>query len=43
VNNLAISLEDLNQEIDDYNQLVPPDKPEIKISTREQKLNYLKK
>lgn len=42
VNNLAITLEDLNQEIDAYNELVPLDKPEMKISTREQRLNYLK-
>lgn len=42
VNNLPITLEDLNQEIDAYNELVPADKPEMKISTREQKLNYLK-
>lgn len=42
VNNIPITLEDLEQEIDAYNDLVPADKPEMKISTREQKLNYLK-
>lgn len=42
VNNIAITLEDLNQDIDSYNAMVPADKPEMKISTREQKLNYLK-
>ena len=42
VNNIPISLEDLNQEIDAYNAMVPQDRPEAKISTREQKLDYLK-
>jgi len=41
VNNTPIMLEDLNQEIDAYNNMVK-DKPEAKISTRDQKLNYLK-
>jgi foldase protein PrsA len=42
VNNLAITLEDLNQEIDSYNAMVPKDKPELKITTTQQKINYLK-
>jgi len=42
VNNLPIGLEDLNQEIEAYNSMVPEDKPEMKISTREKKLEYLK-
>jgi peptidyl-prolyl cis-trans isomerase C len=42
VNNTSITLEDLSQEIDAYNAMVPADKPEMKISTREQKINYLK-
>jgi len=42
VNNIPITLEDLNQEIELYNQMLPPDKPEAKITTREQKISYLK-
>lgn len=42
VNNFPITLEDLNQEIEAYNAIVPADRPEAKITTREQKLNYLK-
>lgn len=42
VNNLAITLEDLNTEIEAYNAAVA-DKPEAKIITPEQKIDYLKK
>lgn len=42
VNNIPITLEDFNQEIDIYNANVPPERPELKIDTREQKINYLK-
>jgi len=42
VNNLPIGLEDLNQEIEVYNSMVPPGSPELKISTREKKIDYLK-
>lgn len=42
VNNLPIGLDDFNQEIEIYNASVPADKPELKITTREQKINYLK-
>jgi len=42
VNNIPITLEDLNQEVEFYNANVPADKPELKLSTREQKINYLK-
>ncbi|HTZ11714.1 MAG TPA: peptidyl-prolyl cis-trans isomerase [Candidatus Margulisiibacteriota bacterium] len=42
VNNLTLTLEDLNQEIDAYNSMVQADKPELKITTKEQKVNYLK-
>lgn len=42
VNNQSLTLEDLNQEIAAYNSLVPTDKPELKISTREGKIKYLK-
>jgi peptidyl-prolyl cis-trans isomerase C len=40
VEDLAITLEQLDQDIQNYNQLV--DNPAAKISTREQKLAYLK-
>lgn len=42
VGSVPITLEELNQEIDFYNANVPADKPEQKITTREQKINYLK-
>jgi len=42
VNNIPIGLEDFNQEIEIYNANVPGDRPELKIATREQKINYLK-
>lgn len=42
INNYPVTLEELNQEIENYNAMVPQDKPEMKITTREQKVNYLK-
>lgn len=42
VNNIAITLEDLNEEIAAFNTAVEEAKPEAKISTPEQKINYLK-
>ncbi|MBU0503868.1 MAG: peptidylprolyl isomerase [Candidatus Omnitrophota bacterium] len=42
VNNAPIILEDLNKEIEAYNAMVPLDKPEAKITTRDQKIDYLK-
>jgi len=42
VNNIPIGLEDFNQEIEIYNDNVPADKPELKITTKEQKVTYLK-
>jgi len=42
VNNIPITLEDLNQEIEAYNAMVPTDKPELKITTKEKKVDYLK-
>lgn len=42
VNNMLITLEELDQEVQVLNANVPPDKPEAKITTREQKINYLK-
>lgn len=42
VNNIPIGLEDFNQEIEIYNANVPDERPELKITTREQKINYLK-
>ncbi|MFA4842455.1 MAG: peptidyl-prolyl cis-trans isomerase [Candidatus Omnitrophota bacterium] len=42
VNNIPITLEDLEQEIAAYNGMVPADRPELKITTREKKIDYLK-
>jgi len=42
VNNISITLEDLNLEIDAYNAMVPADKPELKINSRDKKIDYLK-
>ncbi len=42
VNNVSIGLDDLNEEIALYNANVPADRPELKIVSREQKINYLK-
>jgi len=42
VNNIPITMEDMEQEINAFNAAVPVDRPELKITTREQKLNYLK-
>jgi parvulin-like peptidyl-prolyl isomerase len=42
VNSIPIALDDLNQEVEAYNSMVPADKPEMKISTREKKIDYLK-
>jgi len=42
VNNIPITLEDVNQEVEAFNATVPLDRPELKISNREQKINYLK-
>lgn len=42
VNNIPITLEDLNQEVEAFNSMVPQDKPEAKITSREKKLDYLK-
>ncbi|MDD5130578.1 MAG: peptidylprolyl isomerase [Candidatus Omnitrophica bacterium] len=42
VNNISIGLDDLNDEIALYNANVPAERPELKIVTKEQKVNYLK-
>ncbi|MFA6358268.1 MAG: peptidylprolyl isomerase [Candidatus Omnitrophota bacterium] len=42
VNNIAVGLGDLNDEIEAYNASVPVDRPELKVSTKEQKISYLK-
>lgn len=42
VNNMPITLEDLNDEIEAYNRLVDQQKAGKKITTREDKINYLK-
>ena len=43
VNNISIGLDDLNEDIALYNANVPPERPELKIVTRDQKVNYLKR
>jgi len=42
VNNIPIGLEDLNQEIEIYNSMVGAGSPELKITTLEKKIDYLK-
>lgn len=43
INNIPITLEDLNQEVDTLNALArEQNKPEVQINTREKKINYLK-
>jgi parvulin-like peptidyl-prolyl isomerase len=42
VNNIAIGLDDLNEDIAIYNANVPAEKPELKITTKDQRVNYLK-
>ncbi len=42
VNNIPITLDDFNQEIEIYNANLPEDGSEKKISTRDEKLSYLK-
>ncbi|MDD5566358.1 MAG: peptidylprolyl isomerase [Candidatus Omnitrophica bacterium] len=42
VNNQPITLEELNEEIDAVNALVPADSPQDKITTPQQKIDYLK-
>lgn len=42
VNNFPITIEQLDQEVGDFNSVVPQDKPQMKITTREQKVDYLK-
>lgn len=41
VNNQPITLEELNEEIENYNKLVPEDRPESKINTSDKKFEYL--
>lgn len=42
VNNISVGLDDLNDEIDFYNANVPADQAAAKITTKEQKIAYLK-
>jgi peptidyl-prolyl cis-trans isomerase C len=42
INNILVTLEELNQEIENFNALVPADRPEVKITSREKKVDYLK-
>ncbi len=42
VNNISVGIDDLNDEIEAYNASVPAEHPESKITTKEQKLDYLR-
>lgn len=42
INNYPVTKEELEQEIEAFNMIVPEDRPEEKITTREQKIDYLK-
>ncbi|MEK7308255.1 MAG: peptidylprolyl isomerase [Nitrospirota bacterium] len=42
VNNIPVGLDDLNEEIEDYNDNVLKDRPDLKINTKEQKITYLR-
>ncbi|MGE5197165.1 MAG: peptidylprolyl isomerase [Deltaproteobacteria bacterium] len=42
VNNIPVTLEELNQEVEAFNSMVPEDKPEAKVTTKEKKIDYLK-
>jgi len=42
INNQTVTLEDLNKEVEAYNAMVPEDKPEVKITARDKKIDYLK-
>ncbi len=42
VNNLPLTLEELKLDIDEINSQAAPDRPEDKITTRDQKIDYLK-
>jgi parvulin-like peptidyl-prolyl isomerase len=42
VNNIVVTLDELNEDIENYNAAVVKDRPELKIDTREKKINYLK-
>jgi peptidyl-prolyl cis-trans isomerase C len=42
VNNIPLILEDLNEEIESYNAGISAEKPELKITSRDKKIDYLK-
>jgi len=42
VNNHPITLEELNQEVEAYNSMVPENRQDAKLTTRDQKLTYLR-
>jgi len=42
VGDIPLTLEDLNQDISNYNKTIPDDQLEKKINTREQKIDYVK-
>jgi peptidyl-prolyl cis-trans isomerase C len=42
VNNYPVTLEEMNDEIDNYNNAVPADQPQLKVTSKDQKVDYLK-
>lgn len=42
VGDIPLTLEDMNQDIQSYNEMVPGDQPEKRIITRDQKIDYVK-
>lgn len=42
VGEIPLTLEDMNQDIASFNEMMPPDKPERKITTRDQRIDYAK-
>ena len=42
VNNYPVTLEEMGEEIDNYNNMVPSDQPQLKITSKDQKVDYLK-
>ncbi|MFH1247992.1 MAG: peptidyl-prolyl cis-trans isomerase [Candidatus Omnitrophota bacterium] len=42
VNNTPLTLEELNKEVEAFNTIVPEDQPQARITTRDQKIDYLK-
>ncbi len=40
VGDIPLTMEELNQDVENYNEIVPADQPEKKITTRQQKVDY---